>query len=99
MTTIPIEVVYAKPDLQTVLGLEITKGSTILTAIKQSKILELFPELKLDILKVGIFSEIKPLNTTLEAGDRIEIYRPLLIDPKQARIDRVKAQKCKKKKK
>ena len=99
MATISVEVVYATPDLQTVLGLEIAASSTILLAIKQSKILELFPELELDTLKVGIFSELKSLDTKLEAGDRIEIYRPLLIDPKQARLDRVQAQKRKKTKK
>ena len=95
MDKIRVEVAYLKPNLQTVLVVNIAAGSTILLALQESKLLELFPELELEQLILGIFSEIKTLDTKLVAGDRVEVYRPLVIDPKQARLDRVKKQKLK----
>ena len=95
MDKIRVELAYLKPSLQTVLVVNIAAGSTILLALQESKLLELFPELELEQLILGIFSEIKTLDTKLVAGDRVEVYRPLVIDPKQARLDRVKKQKLK----
>eukprot|EP01126_Amoeba_proteus_P024393 TRINITY_DN24595_c0_g1_i1.p2 TRINITY_DN24595_c0_g1~~TRINITY_DN24595_c0_g1_i1.p2 ORF type:complete len:102 (-),score=6.72 TRINITY_DN24595_c0_g1_i1:440-745(-) len=92
MDKIRVEIAYLKPNLQTVLGVNIVAGGTILMALQESKLLELFPELELEKLILGIFSEIKTLDTKLVAGDRVEIYRPLVIDPKQARLARVKQQ-------
>ena len=95
MDKIRVEVAYLKPNLQTVLVVNIAAGSTILLALQESKLLELFPELELEQLSLGIFSVPKKLDTKLVAGDRVEVYRPLVIDPKQARLDRVKKQKLK----
>lgn len=88
---IQIEVAYAKPDEQRLLVIEIEVGSTIEAAIRRSGILTLFPEIDLTQQKVGVFSKPRLLSDIVYAGDRIEIYRPLSIDPKEAR--RAKAKK------
>jgi putative ubiquitin-RnfH superfamily antitoxin RatB of RatAB toxin-antitoxin module len=85
-----IEVAYANPSRQFLLTLAMPSGSSVKQAIEQSGILQLCPEIDLNINKVGIFSEITTLEALLRAGDRIEIYRPLVIDPKSARRKRVK---------
>jgi len=86
-----IEIVYASPTRQSLLKVMVEPGCTIEEAIKQSGILQTFPEINLERNKVGIFSKPKLLSDTVQAGDRIEIYRPLIIDPKEAR--RAKAKK------
>jgi putative ubiquitin-RnfH superfamily antitoxin RatB of RatAB toxin-antitoxin module len=83
--TINIELVYIKPESQNVLKLKVAKGTTIQQALESSGLLEQFPEIDLSANKVGIYSKIKPLDTVLEADDQVEIYRPLLADPKEAR--------------
>lgn len=83
--TINIELVYIKPDSQSILKLEVDKGTTIQQALESSGLLEQFPEIDLNVNKVGIYSKIKPLDTVLKADDQVEIYRPLLADPKEAR--------------
>ncbi|MFZ1234637.1 MAG: RnfH family protein [Thiofilum sp.] len=85
---IPIEVIYALPHEQVLLTANLPEGSTIAEGIKASKVLERYPELKLDTLKVGIFSKLATLDTPLRARDRIEIYRPLIADPKEVRKQR-----------
>lgn len=88
---VTVEVAYARPDQQHIATVRVAAGSTIQFVIECSGILTMFPEIDLATQKVGIFSKIKNLTDTVKAGDRIEIYRPLLIDPKEAR--RVKATK------
>ncbi|UTW47663.1 RnfH family protein [Bacterioplanoides sp. SCSIO 12839] len=87
---IEVEVAYALPEKQKILTVQVEEGSTILQAVQQSPILEEFPELNLDEAKFGIFGKASraPQTDTVRDGDRIEIYRPLLIDPKQARANR-----------
>jgi putative ubiquitin-RnfH superfamily antitoxin RatB of RatAB toxin-antitoxin module len=87
---ITIEVAYALPHEQCILTLQIKEGSTIEFAINQSGILKQFPEIDLTKQKVGVFSKSRKLTDTVFANDRIEIYRPLLIDPKEARRRRAK---------
>lgn len=87
---ITIEVAYALPDEQRILTLQVEEGCTIETAIDRSGILEIFPEIDLMKQKVGIFSKLKKLSDHVQDGDRIEIYRALLIDPKEARRNRAK---------
>ncbi|MES2218896.1 MAG: RnfH family protein [Pseudomonadota bacterium] len=87
---IAIEVAYATPAKQTIIKLEIEQGATIETAIERSGILELFPEIDLRRQKVGVFSKSRELKNPVHAGERIEIYRPLTIDPKEARRKRAK---------
>lgn len=82
---INIEVAYALPDKQTVITLEVAPGTTVGTAIEQSNIRAKHPDINLNENKVGIFGEIVTMDTVCEANDRIEIYRPLKQDPKEAR--------------
>jgi putative ubiquitin-RnfH superfamily antitoxin RatB of RatAB toxin-antitoxin module len=88
---INIEIAYASLDKQQIISIEVEQGCSIETAIDRSGILELFPEIDLMKQKVGIFSEIKKLTDGVKEGDRIEIYRPLLLDPKEARRKRAKS--------
>lgn len=92
---IQIEVAYATPHKQIIIPISVAPGSTIAAAIAISRICEQFPEINLDKQKVGVFSQSKQLTDLVQAGDRIEIYRPLTIDPKEAR--RAKAKKNAKK--
>ena len=87
---IMVEVAYARKDVQRIIVVEVNEGSTIETAIDRSGILELFPEIDLMKQKVGIFSKLKKLSDLVVEGDRIEIYRPLIIDPKEARRNRAR---------
>lgn len=85
-----IEVAYASPQKQKIIKLTLSQPITIHAAILQSGILDLFPEIDLEKSEVGIWSEIKSLSALVSPGDRIEIYRSLHIDPKQARVIRVR---------
>jgi hypothetical protein len=87
-TLIPIEVIYALPHEQVLLTAKVPEGSTIADGVRASKVLERYPELQLDQIKVGIFSKLATLETELRARDRIEIYRPLIADPKEVRKQR-----------
>ena len=91
MSSIEIEVAYATPLKQVIIALTVPAGSTILAAVRLSGILQQFPEIDLACQPVGVFSKKRALTDVLQAGDRIEIYRPLTIDPKEAR--RAKAKK------
>ena len=82
---IELEVVYALPEAQSVLDVSVPPGTTVEQAIRRSGILERFPEIDLSSNPVGIFSRKVSLQDPVSAGDRIEIYRPLSIDPKAAR--------------
>ena len=93
---INIEVVYALPHNQKLLSLSVVEGTTVSEAIRQSRISVYFEERKsIDDYTVGIFSK-RILNAEqfiLEDGDRIEIYRPLLVDPKEIRRRRAERSK------
>lgn len=89
---IRVEVAYALPHQQTLLALDVPENSTVLETIQQSGILETYPEIDLTQQKVGILSRIVSLDTKLQHKDRIEIYRPLIIDPKEIRRLRAKKQ-------
>lgn len=94
--SINIEVSYALPDSQVILELEVKQGTTLSEAVEQSNIKDLYPEIDLEKNKVGIFGKLNKLDYVLRDGDRIEIYRPLIADPKEMRKQR--ADKLKKKK-
>ncbi|EAT12697.1 RnfH family protein [Bermanella marisrubri] len=87
---IQVEVAYAKPEKQRILALEVEQGTTVFEAAEKSGILQEFPEIDLENAKMGIFGKAvrSPKDDVLRAGDRVEIYRPLIIDPKQARANR-----------
>jgi len=80
-----IEVVYGLADHQSLLSLEVDESVTVQQAIEQSGILEQFDDIDLAVNKVGIFGKMTKLSAGLKAGDRIEIYRPLIADPKEVR--------------
>lgn len=80
-----VEVAFATADKQTILSLEVMPHTTVATVIALSGILSCFPEINLTDNKVGIFGKVVELSTPVTPGDRIEIYKPLIIDPKQAR--------------
>ena len=87
---IDIEVAYATPDKQLILTLSVASDCTVYDAVTASGIDQKFPEIDLESSKMGIFSKLvsKPKIQTLNPGDRIEVYRPLLIDPKANRKKR-----------
>lgn len=83
--SITIELTYALPDKQTLLTFSIASNTTVQQAIETSGILKLHPEIDLSQNKVGIWYKTTKLDTTLKDGDRVEIYRPLIADPKEVR--------------
>lgn len=90
---IRVEVAYARPDEQVLIPLEVPAGTTLEQAIALSKLQVHFPEIDLATAKVGIFSKLSKLSTVLQAGDRVEIYRPLIADPKAVRKQRASKMK------
>ncbi len=90
LSDMSVEVAYATPDHQLIIPVQIAMGSCISVAIERSGILTIFPEIDLTRHKVGVFGQIKQLSDIAHVGDRIEIYRPLTIDPKIARRVRAK---------
>ncbi len=94
---IPVEVAFALPDEQAILPLEVPEGTTAEEAIRQSGILQRFPSIDLSKNKIGIFGRLARLDSVLQPGDRVEIYRPLIADPKEARRKRARRGKAMKK--
>lgn len=92
-----VEVAYARPDVQVIIPLYVKHGTTLEQAILESGVLDDFPEIDLNSNKVGIFSKLSPKNTVLREKDRVEIYRPLIADPKEVRKQRAKEGKAMKK--
>ena len=82
---INVEVAYALPSEQSLFVVQVLEGTEIKEVITQSKILEEYPELEVDKLEVGIFGKMAKLNQKVRDRDRIEIYRPLIADPKEVR--------------
>ena len=88
MDSINVEVAYATPDRQIIRAVNVEAGTTIGAAIVQSGIMMDFPDLELEDADVGIFSKVAAMTTVLADGDRVEIYRPLIADPKEVRRQR-----------
>lgn len=91
------EVAYALPDKQTILVVESERELTVIEAVNDSGILDVYPELQGTKLKLGIFGKLAKEDTALHEGDRVEIYRPLIADPKEARKKRAAEGKTMKK--
>lgn len=83
-----VEVAYAKPAQQVIMRLDVPPGTTLRQAIEQSGILERFPEIDLAHSKAGIFGKLAKPEEALREGDRVEIYRELIADPKAVRKQR-----------
>ncbi len=82
---ISVEVALATPEQQVVIAVTVPKGSSAEDAVQHSDIGTKFPELSLGDLKLGIWGEVVEREYTLKSGDRVELYRPLQIDPRRAR--------------
>ncbi len=87
---ITVEVIYALPNEQKLITLQLSPDSTVQDAITHSKILSRYPEIDLNKNKVGVFGKACELTDSLFQDDRVEIYRPLIADPKEARKNRAK---------
>lgn len=86
--SINVEVAFALPEKQVIRAVNVDAGTTIGAAIVQSGIMMDFPDLELEDAKVGIFGKAAVMTTVLSDGDRVEIYRPLIADPKEVRRKR-----------
>lgn len=86
--SIYIEIAYAKPDNQVILECYVEPGTSPRDAVINSSIDEYFPEIDKENCDIGIFGKVIRKDHSLENGDRIEIYRPLIADPKEVRKQR-----------
>lgn len=93
---ITVEVAFARPDKQEIIRLQVEQGTSAVEAVKRSGIVTVFPEIDPEKDDMGIFGKVikHPSDHELRDGDRVEIYRPLKIDPKQARLNRAKKKKA-----
>lgn len=92
-----IEVTYALPEEQVLISLDVEQGTTVEQAVKLSGVLEKFPDIDLTKNKVGIFGKATKVDEVLRDKDRVEIYRPLIADPKESRRKRAEKKESKKK--
>lgn len=95
--SIHIEIAYAKPARQEVIELKLPQGSTLQQAVEASGLLQRHAEIDLARTKVGIYGKLAKLDTLLRDKDRVEIYRPLIADPKAVRQQRAAEGKVMKK--
>ena len=86
--TIQVEVVLAMPERQELVSLEMTVGSTLAEAVDQSALADSFEGFEVDLTRVGIFGQKASPDQILRDGDRVEVYRPLIADPKEGRRQR-----------
>jgi len=91
-----VECAYAAENSQYLIALKLVNGATVEGVIRASGVLEHYPELVLETLNVGIFGQKKAMTDVVYSGDRVEIYRPLLINPMEARRLRAPAPKRRK---
>ncbi|MGB0466235.1 MAG: RnfH family protein [Pontibacterium sp.] len=96
---IHVEVAYALPDVQKIIALDVEEGCTAYEAVVKSGIVAVFPEIDPETIPMGIFGKAirNPKEVALKEGQRVELYRPLIADPKEVRAKRaakMKAQKA-----
>ena len=94
---ISVEVVYAIPQKQEIFSVNVPEGSTVRQAIEACGVLEKYPEIDLAKNKLGVFAKLTKADTLLRNRDRVEIYRPLIADPKEVRKQRAAEGKVMKK--
>jgi putative ubiquitin-RnfH superfamily antitoxin RatB of RatAB toxin-antitoxin module len=82
---IQVELIYALPDKQRLLSFSVEEGVTVKGAVEQSGVLEQYPELDIETMKVGLFGKLTKMTQIMRERDRVEIYRPLIADPKEVR--------------
>lgn len=95
--SIQIEVAYARPERQEIVELKLPAGSSVQQAVEASGLLQRYPEIELAKAKVGIYGKLARLDTALRDKDRVEVYRPLIADPKEVRKQRAAEGKVMKK--
>ena len=91
--TITVEVAYALPHKQALLEIEVPVGATVLEAAQQSGVVDKFEGVDLENAKFGIFGQVVASKQVLRDGDRVEVYRPLIADPKEVRKARAERAK------
>lgn len=94
---IRVDVVYALPGQQEIVTVEVPEGAVVQDAIEQSGLLNKYPEIDLKKNKLGIFAKLSKPDAVLRERDRVEIYRPLIADPKAVRKQRAEEGKAMKK--
>lgn len=92
-----VQVCYALPERQELIAVKVNEGATIRDAVEASGLLKKYPELVIETCKVGVFGKLGKLDTVLRDRDRVEIYRPLIADPKEVRKQRAAEGKVMKK--
>ena len=95
--SIRIEVAYARPDRHELVELRLPEGATLRQALEASGLLRKYPEIDLARGKFGIFAKLSGIDSVLRDRDRVEIYRPLIADPKEVRRQRAAQGKAMKK--
>lgn len=85
MESLSVKVAYATPRCQEVVEVRLHAGARALDAVLASGLAQRHPEINLDALVLGVYGEVVDAQTLLQSGDRVEIYRPLVADPKEAR--------------
>ena len=95
--TINIQVIYALPQRQELINLRLPEGATIQQAVEASGLMQKYPEIDPAKGKFGIFAKLSKADAPLRDRDRVEIYRPLLADPKEVRKQRAAEGKVMKK--
>ena len=89
-----VEVVYSPAAREVdLVALDVAEGATVLHALRESRLLERHPQIDLANAKVGVWGRVAPLSQVLREGDRVEVYRPLTVDPKEARRQRYRKQR------
>ncbi len=95
--TLHVEVVYALPQRQELVKLTLPAGSTLQQAVEASGLLQRYPEIDLAKLKLGVYGKLSKPDALLRDRDRVEVYRPLIADPKEVRKKRAEEGKAMKK--
>lgn len=92
-----IEVCYALPQKQEIIAIELDASATLADAVRASGLMEKYPGISLELTKFGVYGKISRADSRLNEGDRVEIYRPLIADPKEVRRKRAEEGKAMKK--
>lgn len=92
--TVEVKLAVSLPGRSRMMTLELKSGATIADAIAASKIADAYPELDIAELEVGVWGKVKTRETVLQDGDRVEVYRPLMVEPKEARRRRVSGKRA-----
>jgi putative ubiquitin-RnfH superfamily antitoxin RatB of RatAB toxin-antitoxin module len=98
--SINVEVAYALPERQSIVEVQVPEGTSVLEAARRSGIAERYEDIDLDKAKFGIFGKVVSPGQVLQEGERVEIYRPLIADPKEvrkARAERARERRAKEK--